>query len=110
MEELNEKITKISNEANYRIPIDKIPPNSKIVIADEPYIIHTFDELIIIKVCKKIIKCITEWGAKKQYKKEELKKALDVNDYYVFKLDDVGAVDGKYYLDIYGNVAHMPRA
>lgn len=107
IEELQNKQKKYINALKYKIPVDKLPPNSQLEIEYNSSYYSRYNEIIILKVCNKIIKYMEEqYGydtieeqlnslTKKlrQVKKQDLEDDLVYN---IYKLKDYDT--GKYYI------------
>jgi hypothetical protein len=107
IKDLQDKQKKHINAQKYKIPVDKLPPNSLLEIEYNSRYYSRYNEIIILKVCNKIIKYMeNQFGydtieeqlnslTKKlrQVKKQDLEDDL-VNNIYKLKDYDTG----KYYI------------
>ena len=60
IKELQDKQKKYINAQKYKIPVDKLPPNSLLEIEYNTRYYSRYNKIIILKVCNKIIKYIEE--------------------------------------------------
>jgi hypothetical protein len=107
IEELANKQKGYIKALKYKIPVDKLPPNSQLEIEYDKNSYSRYDEIIILKVCNKIIKYMEEqYGyntveeqlnsltiKRRQVKKQDLEEDLVNNIYKVKDYDS-----GKYYI------------
>jgi len=111
--ELQNKQKKLINAEKYKIPVDKLPPNSQLEIEYNSSYYSRYNEIIILKVCNKIIKYMeNQFGydtieeqlnsltkTLRQVKKDRLKNELENN---LYKLKDYDS--NKYYVYVNGEV------
>jgi hypothetical protein len=107
IEELANKQKGYIKAQKYKIPVDKLPPNSQLKIEYNSSYYSRYNEIIILKVCNKIIKYMEEqYGyntveeqlnsltiKRRQVKKQDLEEDLVNNIYKVKDYDS-----GKYYI------------
>ena len=77
---ITQQIIEIEKNKKYKIPIHKFPIDSKLLITHYPY--SCYSDIIIVKICKKIIKYQNRRNpVVRQFKITELQAFLDNEDY-----------------------------
>lgn len=75
-----QQIIEIEERKKYKIPVRRFPHNSKLLIKQYPH--SRYNEIIIVKICKKIIKYEDRYSPRiRQMKITELEAFLDIEDY-----------------------------
>ena len=95
-----QQVIEVEENKKYRIPVRRFPNDSRLLITNHPN--HYYSELIIVKICKKIIKFQHRHnGFVRQMKITQLETFLDKEDY---KLVDSFDRQTRYCLDDDDNI------
>ena len=94
-----QQIIEIEDRKKYKIPVHRFPIDSKLLITEYPNC--RYNDIIIVKICKKIIKYQDYNRVFRQVKIEILEDYLDTIDY---ELVDKNDRQKKYCIDDYDNI------